>query len=137
MTLPLVNAHEYAIVVLSGTVEIPAEIPAEISAGSPQAGARVVPGELAYLGLGRDELELKAAEDSRLLLLGGAPFESRILMWWNFVGRSREEMDAATADWNSPATEDSRFGDPGSALPRIPAPATPWGPAERGFEQQA
>ena len=30
------------------------------------------------------------------MLLGGEPFEEEIVMWWNFIGRSHEEIvDAA------------------------------------------
>jgi quercetin 2,3-dioxygenase len=107
--LPLEAAYEYAVVVLTGAVEL--------------AGGRVVPGELAYLGMGRDELPVATTEGARLLLLGGEPFESPILMWWNFVARTRDEIDAARSDWESAA---ERFGDTGSRLPRIPAPPTPW-----------
>jgi quercetin 2,3-dioxygenase len=116
--LPLVADHEYAIVALEGAVDVSAQ----------QSGSRtrVVPGELAYLGSGGEELELSAGEETRLLLLGGEPFESPILMWWNFVGRTHEEMTAAAADWNEPTAAGARFGDPGSALARIPAPTTPW-----------
>ncbi len=116
--LPLLAEHEYAIVVLVGAVKL----------SSQESGSRtrVVPGELAYLGLGRDELELRSGEETRLLLLGGEPFESPILMWWNFVGRTRAEMTTAAADWNAPAATGARFGDPGSGLARIPAPNTPW-----------
>ena len=48
-----------------------------------------------YLGTGRRSLRLPADEASRLLLLGGEPFEEQIVMWWNFVGRSGEEIAAA------------------------------------------
>jgi quercetin 2,3-dioxygenase len=112
--LPLVTGHEYAIVVLGGAVTVT------------PSRTRIVPGELGYLGLGRGELELSAAEETRFLLLGGEPFESPILMWWNFVGRTREEMITAATDWNAPDATGARFGDPGSALARIPAPNTPW-----------
>jgi redox-sensitive bicupin YhaK (pirin superfamily) len=108
--VPLLPGYEYGVVVLDGTVDL-------------AESHRVVPGELAYLGLGRDELALTTAEGSRLLLIGGEPFESPILMWWNFVARSREEMDIARRDWEA---QSSRFGETGSALARIPAPATPW-----------
>jgi quercetin 2,3-dioxygenase len=57
------------------------------------------------------------------LLLGGVPFESPILMWWNFVGRTRAEFERAGADWNR---GNDRFGETGSPLERIPAPPTPW-----------
>ena len=82
----------------------------------------MVPGALAYVGTGREELVLSAGGATRLLLIGGAPFESPISMWWNFVGRSRDEMTEAAADWNSAG---ARFGETGSSMDRIPAPQPP------------
>jgi redox-sensitive bicupin YhaK (pirin superfamily) len=107
--VPLQREYEYAVVVLEGVIQA--------------QGARVVPGELGYLGLGREELVLEAHEPARLLLIGGEPFESPIHMWWNFVARSHDEIDVAQAQWNA---GDARFGETGSGLDRIPAPPTPW-----------
>jgi redox-sensitive bicupin YhaK (pirin superfamily) len=112
-TVPLEPGFEHALVVLEGAVEV--------------SGSVVVPGQLAYLGTERDEVGLAVADRTRLLLIGGTPFESPIVMWWNFVGRSRPEMTAAAAGWNAGA---ERFGDPGSTLDRIPAPRPPWRDAE-------
>jgi redox-sensitive bicupin YhaK (pirin superfamily) len=83
----------------------------------------VAPGRLAYLGQGRDELELDALEPSRVVLLGGEPLQEQLVMWWNFVGRSREEVTAAYDSWQQ---QDDRFGRVRSALPRIPAPPPYW-----------
>jgi len=93
--------------------------------GAVQVGGQdpVGPGHLVYLAPGHDELPLAPVGPTRLLVLGGVPFESPILMWWNFVARTREEVDEATREWNAGS---DRFGDPDSPLPRIPAPATPW-----------
>ena len=33
-----------------------------------------------------------SAEGATLFLLGGEPFEDDVVMWWNFVGRSHEEI---------------------------------------------
>jgi redox-sensitive bicupin YhaK (pirin superfamily) len=107
--LPLRRDYEYAIVVLEGAVRIGEEV--------------VSPGALAYLGEHRGELPLTAAAPTRLILLGGVPFESPIFMWWNFVGRNREEIDAATESWQR---DDGRFGTVNSPLERIPAAPTPW-----------
>lgn len=109
--VPLRPEHEHALVVLEGAV------------GVGGADAPVTPGHLAYLGPGPGELTLTAPEPARLLLLGGVPFESRILMWWNFVARRREEVDAARHDWLEGS---DRFGDPGSRLPAMDMPVPPW-----------
>jgi hypothetical protein len=55
--------------------------------------------------------------------VGGEPFAEPILMWWNFVARTRAEIDAAFDDWRGQAP---RFGRVASPLPRIPAPLPPW-----------
>ena len=41
------------------------------------------------------------------MLLGGAPFEEEIVMWWNFIGRSHEEIVEFRRLWND---EDELFG---------------------------
>ena len=107
--VPLVAEFEHALLVLEGAVAV---------------GERVLePGALAYLGAGRDELPVSARDDARVLLLGGEPFGEQVYMWWNFVARTREEVDAAWADWQA---EDQRFGRVESVLPRMPAPPPPW-----------
>jgi redox-sensitive bicupin YhaK (pirin superfamily) len=106
---PLRHDYEHAVVVLEGAVRI--------------GDAVITPGNLAYLGEHRQELRLDAEGPTRLILLGGVPFESPILMWWNFVGRTQEEIDAASEAWR---LDDGRFGAVASDLARIPAPPTPW-----------
>jgi redox-sensitive bicupin YhaK (pirin superfamily) len=106
---PLEPAFEYALVVLDGKVLVGEQV--------------VEPGQLGYLGRGRAELVLAAAEPARLLLLGGEPFAEPIRMWWNFVIRDRDELDAAWRQWES---GDDRFGRLRSPLPRIPAPPPFW-----------
>ena len=75
---------------------------------------------LYYLGCGRRELRLASyGEPARVLLIGGAPFGETILMWWNFVARSTEEIVAARDDWEA----GRRFGDVRAyAGQRLPAP---------------
>ncbi len=49
--------------------------------------------ELAYVPLGADTIEIAAgAAGARVILLGGVPLGERIVLWWNFVGRSHEEI---------------------------------------------
>ena len=86
-------------------------------------GAVVDSGQLAYLGSGRGELAITTSESARALLVGGAPFESTPLMWWNFVARDRDEISAAYADWQG---DHERFGRVVSGLDAIPAPPPPW-----------
>lgn len=50
------------------------------------------PGELLYLAPGQTRLHLHSAAAARLLLLGGPPFPESLLLWWNFVGRSPDEI---------------------------------------------
>lgn len=83
----------------------------------------VRPGQLAYLGVGRGELVLSAADPTRVLL-GGEPFAEPVLMWWYLVVRSRGELDRAYRQWES---GDPRFGRLRSPLARILAPR-PCGP---------
>ena len=38
---------------------------------------------------------------SRVVILGGEPFDEEIVMWWNFVGRSHDEIVAFREAWQS------------------------------------
>jgi hypothetical protein len=74
---------------------------------------------LYYLGGGRDELPIASASGSRLLLIGGAPFGETILIWWNFVARTAEEIADARRSWE----QHELFGDvPAYKGPRLSAP---------------
>jgi redox-sensitive bicupin YhaK (pirin superfamily) len=106
---PLQPTFEHALLVLDGAVAVDDRV--------------VRPGALAYLGVGRDELRLTTDDGARVLLLGGEPFGEEVFMWWNFVARSRVEVETAWADWQSAA---ERFGPVASDLPRTPAPDLPW-----------
>ena len=68
-------------------------------------------GQAMYLGVDRSALELELTPDARVLLLGGEPFAEEIVMWWNFVARSHDEVERARAQWN--AGGDPRFGEVG------------------------
>ena len=78
----------------------------------------------------------RRATDARVLLLGGPPFGEAIVMWWNFVGRTHEEVVAFREEWQAQIVgdggtptarrSDGRFGVVvGDHLPPIPAPALP------------
>ena len=91
--------------------------------------------ELGYLPPGRTRITLRSATGARLLVLGGRPLGEKIVMWWNFIGRSHDDVVAARDRWMAEigATDDpppapERFGPfaPGQPDP-LPAPAMPSG----------
>lgn len=72
---------------------------------------------------GLQDIEIELHQGARVLLLGGEPFESAILLWWNFVGRTQEELSEARDQW---VNQDPRFGSiPDYNGPRLEAPALP------------
>jgi redox-sensitive bicupin YhaK (pirin superfamily) len=92
------------------------------------AGRPTEPGSLAYLEPGRHTVEVRAgALPVRAMLVGGAPFGERIVMWWNFVARTHDEVAEARAAWQAGlAAGDSRFGSvPGYDGAALPAPELP------------
>ena len=107
-TLPMRRDYEYALSVLEGSVGV--------------EGRTVVPGQLAYLGLARDELTLHSAR-ATALLIGGVPFEEPVFMWWNFVARRADEISQMWRDW---ATGDERYGRVDSRSARIETAAPVW-----------
>ncbi|MFE2297354.1 pirin family protein [Streptomyces sp. NPDC059445] len=91
--LPLEPDFEYAVLVMSGEAQVD--------------GVPVLPGSMLYLGCGRTELPLRATSDAGLMLLGGEPFDEELIMWWNFIGRTQEEIEQARDDW----AKGARFGE--------------------------
>lgn len=58
--------------------------------------------DLGYSPPEADTLRITAGADgARLLIIGGALFRERIIMWWNFVGRTHEEIIEARAQWQA------------------------------------
>lgn len=92
-SLPLEPSWEHGLAVLDGGVTLD--------------GRFVGVGELAYMGIGRDSCDLTAREETRCILIGGEPFPEPVLMWWNFVARTRAEIIEARNDWSA---GDDRFG---------------------------
>jgi redox-sensitive bicupin YhaK (pirin superfamily) len=93
--LPLEPAYEHVLVPLAGSATV--------------EGVEVRHGQGMYLGTDRPVLELALSPDARVLLLGGEPFTEEIVMWWNFVARTHEEIERARAQWN--AVGDPVFGE--------------------------
>ena len=65
-----------------------------------------------------------------MLLIGGEPLREQIVMWWNFIGRTHDEIVQYRAEWEREVTQGSseggRFGSvreyDGPALPVPPMP---------------
>jgi quercetin 2,3-dioxygenase len=94
--------------------------------GSVVAGAATLDvADLWYQSPGNDSLTLANPGDrpARVLLLGGPPFPEQLVMWWNFVGRSHDEIALYRQLWQD---HDARFGEvsgyPGARLPAPPLP---------------
>ncbi|WP_336084281.1 pirin family protein [Nocardia sp. SSK8] len=118
--LPLERAFEHAVLVVSGTVEVD--------------GTELTAGPLLYLGTDRAELSLTSTEGAHFALLGGEPFTEELVMWWNFVARTHEEIIAAREAWETRDT--SRFPtvlghDPDERIPAPPLPPLRLKPRKR------
>lgn len=94
-------------------------------------GVAVAPTELAYTGIGETRLRLRntGGVPARMVLIGGPPFTEEVVMWWNFIGRSHEEIARYRQEWQD---HGERFGhtrgyvshDP-RGMDRLPAPTLP------------
>jgi redox-sensitive bicupin YhaK (pirin superfamily) len=84
-------------------------------------------GDLGYQGAGNSSLRLHNVGDrpARVLLLGGTPFTEQLVMWWNFVGRSHDDIVGYRQLWED---ADARFGAVHGyqgSVTRLPAPPLP------------
>jgi redox-sensitive bicupin YhaK (pirin superfamily) len=84
-TVPLEPGHEHVLFAAFG------------AAAADGTGLR--PGSMLYLPPGRDSVAVTAPAGARLFLLGGEPLGETLLMWWNFVGRTPDDIAAAARDW--------------------------------------
>ncbi|MDQ6641841.1 MAG: pirin family protein [Actinomycetota bacterium] len=120
LRLPVEPSYEHGVLVDSGAITVD---------DVPLASA-----ELGYVPPGAQQIEIRAAALTRLLLLGGTPLGERIVMWWNFVGRDHAEIAEYRRQWQE------LIGDGGPAdghrqerfllpdddrYPPIPAPELP------------
>ncbi|WP_439947550.1 pirin family protein [Streptomyces sp. BBFR109] len=111
VTLAVDPAFEHGLLVDQGDVRL--------------AGTVLRPAELGYVRPGRGALTLRneSAGPARTVLLGGAPFEEEIVLWWNFLGRSHDDIVRARQEWEEAS---DRFGVvQGCPAERLPAPALP------------
>ena len=129
VSLDVDAAYEHGVLLDAGVLAVTAENCTEHPVGS---------GALLYLGTGQKRIVLRAETEARVVLLGGPPFGEEILMWWNFIGRSQEEIVAARDEWQAQITRDGQVVDDSTTvnpgrfgvvtdqhLPPIPAPVMP------------
>ena len=99
-------SFEHAALLLEGDAE---------SEGTPLA-----PHVLYYFGTGRTEVAFSSPKGARLLFIGGPPFPETILMWWNFVARTPEEIARARTDWEAGLRFGPVKGYDGASIPAPP-----------------
>lgn len=88
LEIPVPPDHEHALLRVSGAVRFNGEdVPAD---------------HLGVAEVGSSSLRVEAGEEPVLaLLIGGEPLGEQIVMWWNFVGRSHEEIAAYRAAYQA------------------------------------
>lgn len=100
VSVPVDPGHEIGVLVDHGRITVNGE----------SAAAH----DLGFLEPGNETLVLHSEEESVLLLLGGPPFGEEIVMWWNFIGRSHDEIVQFRTEWQADvvagSNADGRFG---------------------------
>lgn len=109
VSLPLTAAWENAIVLVEGDAQVEEH--------------QMTQNEMLYLGDSRDSVQVSSTEGALMFLLGGEPFAEDLVMWWNFAGRTHDEIVEARDAWEAGS---DRFGHViGHGSERIPAPPLP------------
>jgi quercetin 2,3-dioxygenase len=111
LTLDVDPSFEHGVLLDQGSVEV--------------AGTTLAVADLAFQAPGNDRLDMvnRGQSPARVLLLGGPPFPEQLVMWWNFVGRSHDDVAAAREQWMA---ADPRFGEvTGYDGPPLSAPTLP------------
>lgn len=108
--VPLQPGFEHGLLVLRGSVRVNGQpLPADTLLFAPRGVAA---------------LDLACDAAAQVLLIGGEPYEHDLVVWWNFVGGSHDEVAEAAADWSA----GRRFGPvPGTTLAPLAMPALPPG----------
>ncbi len=113
MSLGVDPDFEHGVLVDSGAVTV--------------AGTAVRAAELGYVGTGLRRLTLSnnGSTPARFLVLGGTPFDEEILMWWNFVGRTHEEIADFREAWQAESDQFGSVTGYTGTPQRLPAPELP------------
>jgi redox-sensitive bicupin YhaK (pirin superfamily) len=113
ITIPVHPTFEHGVLVDHGPVSV--------------EGTETARTEMAYVAPGHHHITIQSSDDrpARVILLGGRPFDEELVMWWNFVGRSHEDIVAYREQWQEHA---DRFGEVAGyvgKVDRLPAPTLP------------
>lgn len=115
LELPLDTAFEYGLLLDDGELLIDGEPLAQHA--------------LALRAVGTATVVLEARTAVRLLVLGGTPLGEEIVMWWNYIGRSHDEVKQFHEQWLAEVAgtaSDTQFGWPiGDDQPAEVAPPFP------------
>lgn len=100
MTVNVPAGHEHGVIAISGDLRLDdVSVPSE---------------HLGVVDLGATELRLSAGDEPvTAVLIGGEPLSEQIIMWWNFVGRSHEEI----VRWRAAYQQEMGFDAPDEASP--------------------
>lgn len=109
-------AFEHGVLVDEGLIEI------DGAAGEPLQRA-----EMGYVGLGASHLTLinRSEEPARVVLLGGEPLDEDIIMWWNFIGRTHEDIVAFREEWMAHSERFGQVHGYEGDIQHLPAPTLP------------
>ncbi len=113
LVLDVDHTFEHGVLLDRGSVEV--------------AGSALATADLAFQAAGCDHLRIvnRGERPARVLLLGGTPFPEQLVMWWNFVARSHDEIATYRRQWQD---HDARFGSVAGyrgSVARLPAPPLP------------
>jgi hypothetical protein len=113
LALDVDRAFEHGVLLDQGSVEV--------------GGTTLDVADIGFQEAGHDELAIanRGQRAARIVLLGGPPFAEQLVMWWNFVGRSHDDIATYRQLWEAHA---DRFGDVDGyrgAGSRLPAPPLP------------
>ena len=56
--------------------------------------------DVIYFPKGETSMKITANSKTKVVLIGGVPFEERLVMWWNFIARTHEEIENMREMWN-------------------------------------
>ncbi|MGO3759050.1 MAG: pirin family protein [Agrococcus casei] len=121
VTLPLERGFEHGVLALNDGVFV---------LGDDDARVPVLNGGMAYFAPGTEQAVVVAETDAVIVLIGGEPFEEEVVMFWNFIGESHDEVLEFRERWMRERAEEEAREQFGTvvddearplAAPRLPA----------------